>query len=76
MTNTPISMIEPSELTPEWEQTGENSWVVTLEEDYDTGELIMPIPYDALAAQGWAIGDTLVWDLRDDGTAILTKKYD
>jgi len=66
------SKIDPSELTPEWEQTGENSWSVTLQEDGD--DLVMPIPSELLAAQGWAIGDTLVWDVRDDGTIFLTKQ--
>lgn len=66
------SKIDPSELTPEWEQTGENSWAVTLQEDGD--DLVMPIPSELLAAQGWAIGDTLVWDVRDDGTIFLTKQ--
>jgi hypothetical protein len=66
------SKIDPSELTPEWEQTGENSWVVTLAEDGD--DIVMPIPNELLAAQGWAIGDTLVWDVRDDGTIFLTKQ--
>jgi hypothetical protein len=66
------SKIDPSDLTPEWEQTGKNSWVVTLQEDGD--DLVMPIPDELLAAQGWAIGDTLVWDVRDDGTIFLTKQ--
>lgn len=66
------SKIEPSVLDPKWEQTGDNSWTVTLVEDGN--DIVMPIPDELLAAQGWAIGDTLVWDHRDDGTIFLTKQ--
>lgn len=55
------------------EKTGETTWIVTLEEDPDTGELIMPIPPEALEAQGWAIGDTLVWGVDENGDLTLRK---
>jgi len=35
------------------------SWTVTLEEDPETGELIMPLPPDLLNQVGWDFGDTL-----------------
>jgi len=57
-------------------QTGENSWIVTLEEDPDTGELIMPLPDGALAAQGWDIGDVLTWTVDEHGTITLRKSAD
>jgi antitoxin component of MazEF toxin-antitoxin module len=47
---------------------------VILEEDPETGELIMPIPDDMWKALGWEIGDTLVWEVRPDNTIHLTKK--
>ena len=50
------------------------SWVVTLEEDPSTGDLVMPFPPDALAQVGWDFGDTLIWDLKEDGSVILHKK--
>lgn len=57
------------------ERTGETTWIVTLEEDPETGDLIMPIPTEALAAQGWNIGDVLTWGVDDKtGEITLTKK--
>lgn len=53
----------------------ETHWIVTLEEDPETGDLIMPIPTDLLESQGWVEGDVLTWD-KDLGTDCwtLTKK--
>jgi hypothetical protein len=50
------------------------SWTVTLDEDPETGDLIMPIPQDLLDTQGWAEGDELEWLDRGDGSWQLTKK--
>lgn len=50
------------------------SWVVEVVEDPKTGELILPFPPDALAQVGWDFGDTLIWDLQEDGSVILHKK--
>jgi hypothetical protein len=47
----------------EVKKVGENRWVITLEEDPETHELIMPIPPDALAQAGWDFGDTLEWKI-------------
>jgi hypothetical protein len=47
---------------------------VTTEEDPETGDLILPLPEDLLAMQGWKTGDTLSWDEGKDGTWILSKK--
>lgn len=55
------------------EKTGETTWIVTLEEDPDTGELIMPLPLEAMQAQGWEIGDLLTWSVDDTGAIILKK---
>jgi len=50
-------------------------WVVTLEEDPATGELILPLPDEALAMQGWHVGDVLTWTVdAESGTIALTKK--
>jgi hypothetical protein len=51
-----------------------NHWTVTLEEDPATGDLMMPIPTDALNQLGWDFGDTLIWDVQEDGRIFLTKK--
>ena len=60
---------------PKIEKTSETTWIITLEEDPETGDLIMPLPDELLATQNWAIGDTLVWNV-ENGAATLTKKND
>lgn len=52
----------------------ENKWVVTLEEDPITEELIMPFPPDLLSQVGWDFGDTVIWSDNEDGSWSLTKK--
>ena len=53
----------------------ETTWIVTLEEDPETGDLIMPLPDGLMETQGWEIGDVLEWDVNEQsGTASLTKK--
>lgn len=69
------SPINPSESDSKVRKTSETTWIVELEEDPDTGDLIMQLPTELLESQGWAVGDTLVWDF-DDGSATLTKKND
>lgn len=69
------SKIDPTEFEPKVEQKSETTWIIDLEEDPETGDLIMPLPDALLEAQGWRIGDTLVWDFQN-GAATLTKKND
>jgi hypothetical protein len=38
------------------------SWTIEIQEDPETGDLIMPIPADLLESQGWVTGDVLTWD--------------
>lgn len=49
-------------------------WTVTVEEDPETGDLILPFPEDLLKIQGWKEGDTLKWDNNEDGSWSITKK--
>jgi len=49
------------------------SWTVTLEEDPETGELIMPLPPDLLNQVGWDFGDTLIWEDMHNGSWTLKK---
>ena len=51
-------------------------WTITLEEDPETGDLILPFPPDLLAEAGWAEGDTLKWTDRGDGSWSLEKQTD
>ena len=69
--------IDPSNIEAKIERKSETSWIITLEEDPKTGDLVMPLPTELLESQGWAIGDTLVWDFDDvDKTATLKKKVE
>ena len=67
------SEIVPSTGLGKVEQTKETVWIVQLEEDPETGDLVMPIPDGLLEAQGWKIGDTLEWDV-DAATQDLSLK--
>ena len=51
-------------------------YAVKLEEDPDTGDLVLPIPTELLNQMGWDFGDTLIWDDNQDGTFSLSKKVD
>ena len=51
-----------------------NSWTVTIEEDPQTGDLILPLPEDMLQLQGWVEGDTLEWIDNNNGSWSLKKK--
>ena len=46
---------------------------VYLEEDPETGDLILPLPEGMCDELGWEIGDTLKWKTRKDGSFSLTK---
>lgn len=50
------------------------NWTVTVEQDPETGDLILPLPQDLLDLQGWRTGDTLNWEKRADGSWQLSKK--
>ena len=51
-----------------------NTWTVTVEEDPETKDLILPIPQELLDLQGWNEGDTLEWKDQGDGSWLLEKK--
>jgi hypothetical protein len=50
-----------------------NTWTITLEEDSETGDLILPFPEDLLKQAGWTEGDTLEWIDNNNGSWILQK---
>ena len=50
-----------------------NKWTVTLEEDPETGDLIMPFPPELLAQVGWDYGDVLQWTEAEHGSFVLSK---
>lgn len=44
-----------------------------IEEDWDTGDFIIPLPLKLLDEQGWGIGTVLDWKDNGDGTWTITK---
>ena len=67
------SQINPATQDLSVESCSPTTWIVTLEEDPETGDLVMPIPEEALAANKWRIGDTLTWNIDDEGTVTLVR---
>jgi len=51
-------------------------WTIKLEEDPETGELILPLSPDILKQVGWDFGDTLIWEDLKNGSWSLRKKDD
>jgi hypothetical protein len=54
--------------------TENNRWIVTVEEDPETKELIIPFSPDMLAQVGWDFGDIILWKDNQNGSFTLTKK--
>jgi hypothetical protein len=50
------------------------NYVVKLEKDPETGDLILPLPEKLMEETGWKTGDTLNFDDNGDGTYSMTKK--
>ncbi len=50
------------------------SYIITLEKDPETGDLVLPLPDELLKEAGWKTGDTLDWNDNGDGTFSMTKK--
>lgn len=48
-------------------------WEVEVQLDEATGELILPLPDDLLAAQDWKSGDELEWVDNRDGSWTIQK---
>ena len=61
-------------MTDAYKKTGDNSWIVTVQQDGKTKELYLEFPPDALDQVGWDEGDTLIWEELDHGAWSLTKK--
>ncbi len=50
------------------------SYIVTLENDPETGDLVLPLPEKLMEETGWKTGDTLDWKDNGDGTFSMTKQ--
>lgn len=49
-------------------------WTIKVEEDPETGELILPFPPDLLSSVGWDEGTVIVWEEMNNGSWLLKKK--
>lgn len=54
-------------------QEPKTSWIITVEQDPETGDLLLPLPDDLMVTQGWLEGDTLDWTDNKDGSWSLSK---
>lgn len=68
------SKIDPGNQVSKIERTSETTWIIELEEDPETGDVIMPLPDELIASQGWNLGDTLVWDIDEKTGEVSLKK--
>lgn len=50
------------------------SWTLEVQEDPESGDMILEFSDEILAAAGWVIGDVINWTDNEDGTWTLTKK--
>jgi hypothetical protein len=50
------------------------SWTVTIEEDPETGDAMLPFPEEMLEDLGWVEGDVIEWVDNKDGSWSLVKK--
>jgi hypothetical protein len=48
--------------------------ILQLEQDPETGELILPLPTDLLSQMGWIEGTELFWIDNENGTYSLKEK--
>ena len=49
------------------------TWTINLEEDPETGDLILPLNDDILEGTGWKTGDTIDWIDNKDGSWTMKK---
>ena len=54
--------------------TTNKTWTVTLEEDPETGDVILPFTNEMLEEVGWKEGDVLEWIDNKNGSWSLVKK--
>jgi len=52
------------------------TWTIKLEEDKDTGDLILPLSDEIMKEAGWKIGDKLRWIDMKDGSWMLQRVHE
>jgi hypothetical protein len=65
---------EDYKMTDYPKKTGENSWIVQVQENGKTKELFLEFPPGCLDQVGWDVGDNLIWEELDGGKWSLKKK--
>lgn len=50
------------------------TWTVQIEEDLETGQLMLPFPADLLSQMGWSEGTELFWEEASDNSYTITEK--
>lgn len=50
------------------------SWTVEIQQDPETGELMLPFPPDLLSQMGWSEGTDLFWIDNQNGSFSLKEK--
>ena len=53
-----------------------NSWTLTIVEDPETKELVLPFTEEILNTIGWKEGDVIIWKKLDNNKWSLRKKID
>jgi len=51
-----------------------SKWTITVEEDPENGDLILPFTDEILSEVGWKTGDTIEWIDNKDGSWTMRKK--
>ena len=51
----------------------DQKWTLNVENDPETGELILNFPDELLESLGWKEGDVLDWSVNDDGTVTMIR---
>jgi hypothetical protein len=51
-----------------------SKWIIQLEEEPGTGELLLPLSEEILESAGWKTGDVLEWIDNQDGSWTIRKK--
>jgi hypothetical protein len=47
---------------------------VIAQEDIETGDILITLPYELQSTIGWKLGDDLFWTVDRDGRWIVTKR--
>ena len=61
------------QITLSWSTLMSDRYTITLEEDPETGDVILPLPDELLEEAGWKEGDTIKFTDNKNGTFSMTK---